>query len=99
METNMTNKNVNLNWGHISLAHEYTVPVKLDEIYKEQLKDPLIKKYQCEAPHSLGKTFDNTGQKTGPTHALTIIDPVYKEHCILVHKVNLDVLFIGIITC
>jgi len=75
-----------LQHGTINLAREYTVPLNLQEIYKAQLKDPTIKKFQREAPESLGRIFDNTGDRTGPHHALTIIDPILKEHRILVPK-------------
>ena len=73
-----------LEFRHINLAREYTMPVNLKEIYEAQLKDPTIQRLQQQAPDRLGRVFDNTGEKTGPHQAFTIIDPILKEARILV---------------
>ncbi len=70
----------------INLAREYTVPLKLKEIYEAQLKDPAIRKLQDNTPNWIGRVFDNTGEKTGPQQALTITHPTTKEPKILVPK-------------
>jgi len=69
---------------NINLARDYTVPVTLKEIYEAQLRDPTIQRLQQQAPERLGRIFDNTGEKTGPHQAYTIIDPILKEARILV---------------
>jgi hypothetical protein len=64
---------------NINIAHEYTVPLDLKQIYQEQLNDPTIKPMQRESLESLGKIYDKTGERSGPQHTLTIIDPVLKS--------------------
>ena len=84
VESDEENLASNTDICNINLARDYTVPLNLKEIYESQLKDPVIKRLQREAPQRLGKVFDNTGEKTGPHQALTIIDPIVKEARILV---------------
>ena len=43
--------------------------MSLDEIKTAQLTDPTVKKLQQQAPHRLGKAFDNAGNKRGPHKA------------------------------
>jgi transposase InsO family protein len=84
-DENFTTGNASqLEFRNINLAREYTVPVNLKEIYEAQLKDPTIQRLLQQAPERLGRIFDNTGEKTGPHQAYTIIDPILKEARILV---------------
>jgi hypothetical protein len=60
--------------NEVNIAREYTVPVDFKTIYLAQLEDPTIQRYQREAPHLLGRMFDNTGERDGPQQVITIRD-------------------------
>jgi len=65
---------VNERRTNINIAREYTVPVDFRTIYLAQLEDPTIQRLQREAPHRLGRIFDNTGERSGPQQAITVKD-------------------------
>ena len=59
----------------IKMPRDVTIPLSLKEIKAAQLTDPEFKKMQNQAPHSLGKNFENAGQQSGPQDAWTLLDP------------------------
>jgi hypothetical protein len=68
----------------IRIQYEYTVPLKLKDIYQAQLKDPDICCLKSAAPDQIGTVFDSTGEKAGSQQALTIINQSTQKEKILV---------------
>jgi hypothetical protein len=82
----------------IRIQYEYTVPLKLKDIYQAQPKDPDICRLKSAAPDQIGTVFDTIGEKAGQQQALTIINQlIRRKYWCQLHKSNNS--FIGTIIC